>query len=82
MTSGVPSTNQSPVIVDQANLALADIAQLNDQIIRAELGTLAQANDLRDVRQKRIEDLAKLVHIDTVETSNGGVDLSVDGVQL
>jgi flagellar hook-associated protein 1 FlgK len=68
--------------VDQANLALADIAQLNDQIIRAELGTLAQANDLRDVRQKRIEDLAKLVHIDTVETSNGGVDLSVDGVQL
>jgi flagellar hook-associated protein 1 FlgK len=68
--------------VSQANLALADIAKLNDQIVRAELGTLAQANDLRDVRQKRIEDLAKLVHIDTVENSNGSVDISIDGVQL
>jgi flagellar hook-associated protein 1 FlgK len=68
--------------VGQANSALADIAQLNDQIITAELGTEAQANDLRDTRQKRIEDLAKLVHIDTVENSNGGVDISIDGVQL
>jgi flagellar hook-associated protein 1 FlgK len=68
--------------VSQANIALADIAKLNDQIITAELGIDAQANDLRDVRQKRIEDLAKLVHIDTVENSNGGVDISIDGVQL
>jgi len=68
--------------VDQANIALSDIAKLNDQIITAELGTDAKANDLRDVRQKRIEDLAKLVHIDTVENSNGGVDISIDGSQL
>lgn len=67
---------------NQANIALGDIAKLNDQIISAELGTEAQANDLRDIRQKRIEDLAKLVHIDTVENANGGVDVSIDGVQL
>lgn len=68
--------------VDQANIALSDIAKLNDQIIAAELGTEAKANDLRDIRQKRIEDLAKLVRIDTVENGNGGVDVSIDGVQL
>jgi flagellar hook-associated protein 1 FlgK len=68
--------------VDQANIALADIAKLNDQIIAAELGTDATANDLRDSRQKRLEDLAKLVRVDSVETANGGLDISVDGVSL
>lgn len=47
--------------VEQANIALGDIAKLNEQIIAAELGTTAKANDLRDIRQKRIEDLAALV---------------------
>jgi flagellar hook-associated protein 1 FlgK len=68
--------------VDQANLALQDIAELNGQIIAAELDGKGQANDLRDARQKRIEDLAKLVHIDTTTNSNGSVDIAVDGVTL
>jgi flagellar hook-associated protein 1 FlgK len=68
--------------VEQANIAINDIAKLNEQIIAIELGTNASANDLRDTRQRRIEDLAKLVKIDTTANSNGGVDIEIDGVSL
>ena len=68
--------------VDQANIALADIAKLNEQIIAAELGTTGKANDLRDVRQKRIEDLAALVRVETTANANGSVDIAIDGVTL
>lgn len=68
--------------VDQANIALADIAKLNEQIIAAELGTTGKANDLRDIRQKRIEDLATLVRVETTANSNGSVDIAIDGVTL
>ncbi len=67
---------------EQANIALSDIASLNKQIIAAEIGTDAKANDLRDVRQKRIEDLSKLVKFDATATVNGGVDIAIDGVTL
>ena len=68
--------------VELANNALSDIASLNKQIIATEIGTNARANDLRDVRQKRIEDLAKLVKIETTANANGGVDIAIDGVSL
>lgn len=68
--------------VDLANIALADIAKLNGQIISAELGTTAKANDLRDIRQKRIEDLAGLARVETTANSNGSVDIAIDGVTL
>ncbi len=66
----------------QANIALTDIAKLNEQIIAAELGTTAKANDLRDIRQKRLEDLAKLVNIQTTNNANGSVDVTIDGVTM
>ena len=66
----------------QANVALNDIASLNEQIVSAELGTTGLANDLRDVRQKRIEDLAKLANITTTTNSNGSVDIAMGGVTL
>ena len=68
--------------VGQANIALKDIAKLNEQIIAAELGTDARANDLRDVRQKRLEDLAQLVKFDSTANANGSVDIAIDGVTL
>ena len=68
--------------VDQANIALADIAKLNEQIIAAELGTTGKANDLRDRRQTRIEDLAMLVRVETTANANGSVDIAIDGVTL
>lgn len=68
--------------VDQANLALEDIAKLNQQIITAELSGQGQANDLRDARQRRIEDLAKLVRVETTSNPNGSMDVAIDGVTL
>jgi flagellar hook-associated protein 1 FlgK len=68
--------------VEQANLALSDIAKLNEQIVAVEIGAPARANDLRDARQKRIEDLAKLVNIRTTANPNGSVDISIDGVPM
>ena len=68
--------------VAQANIALSDIAKLNEQIVAVEIGTPARANDLRDARQKRIEDLAKLVNITTTANPNGSVDISIDSVPM
>ncbi len=68
--------------VAQANSALNDLAKLNDQIIVTEAGGQGKANDLRDIRQQKIEELAKLVKIDTTANANGGVDIAVDGVTL
>lgn len=68
--------------VSQANIALSDIAKLNEQIVAVEISTPAKANDLRDARQKRIEDLAKLVNITTTANSNGSVDVAIDGVPM
>jgi flagellar hook-associated protein 1 len=68
--------------VNAANSALADIARLNARIIAAEIGGADQANDLRDIRQERIETLAQLVHITTISQSNGAIDVSLDGLQL
>jgi flagellar hook-associated protein 1 len=68
--------------VAQANIALSDIAKLNEQIVAVEISTPAKANDLRDARQKRIEDLAKLVNISTTANANGSVDIAIDGVPL
>lgn len=83
LTAARSSLNDSVTSdVEQANLALKDIAELNDQIRNLELGGRGQANDLRDTRQKRIEDLAKLVPVQTTSNPNGTVDVAVDGVTL
>jgi flagellar hook-associated protein 1 FlgK len=83
LTDARSTLNDSVVSdVEQANLALQDIAQLNEQIINLELSGRGQANDLRDTRQKRIEDLAKLVPVTTTSNPNGSVDVAIDGVTL
>lgn len=68
--------------VAKANAAIADIARLNDQIIKAEIGGAGQANDLRDTRQQKIEELSKLVDITTSAQANGGVDITIGGVAM
>jgi flagellar hook-associated protein 1 FlgK len=66
----------------QANTLLSQIADLNDQISRAEVNAPGTANDLRDTRQSRIEDLAKLVKIDLADGSHGAVNVSVAGTLM
>ena len=64
--------------VISANKLLSDIADLNDQIVGSEFGG-GMANDLRDLRQSRLEDLAKLVNIGTATQPNGAINISVNG---
>ncbi|MSU62213.1 MAG: flagellar hook-associated protein FlgK [Pedosphaera sp.] len=68
--------------VSSANLLLKDIATLNQQIVSSEVGSGGVANDLRDVRQQRLEELAKLTNISTVTQTNGAVDVSIEGVSM
>jgi flagellar hook-associated protein 1 FlgK len=67
----------------KANELLGDIAALNDQISLAELMSGGgPANDLRDLRQQKIEELSQLVRVDTAEQPNGAVNVSIDGALL
>ena len=68
--------------VDQANSLLSDIAQLNQDITRAEASGKGTANDLRDQRQAKLEDLGKLVKFDATPADNGAVNVSVGGVMM
>jgi flagellar hook-associated protein 1 FlgK len=65
--------------VSAANLLLSDIAKLNGEIVKAEVGVDGRANDLRDVRQQRLEELAKLTSFNSVESPNGSVNVTIDG---
>ncbi|MGA1238531.1 MAG: flagellar hook-associated protein FlgK [Limisphaerales bacterium] len=74
------SVNESlGVVAGNANQLLADIAKLNEQITSAEVGGRGSANDLRDVRQQRLEDLAQMVKFNGMVQKNGSVDIVVDG---
>lgn len=64
--------------VDSANQLLTDIASLNDQIANAENFTGGAANDLRDLRQQKLEDLAKYMNFQTSTGTDGSVNISVN----
>ena len=67
--------------VGSANQLLSDIAELNQQIAGAEAGTGA-ANDLRDLRQQKIEALSQLVNVQSSTDANGDASLSIGGQLL
>lgn len=64
-----------------ANRIIADIAKLNGQITAAEIGG-GTANDLRDLRQQKFEELARLVRFTTVAQPNGSADVVIAGVSM
>lgn len=68
--------------VAAANDLLREIASFNEQIVSAELNSGSAANELRDLRQQKIEELSRLVKIDTVAQTNGAIDVSVGGVTM
>lgn len=68
--------------VTDANRLLTEIAKLNDQIEDAENRTSGAANDLRDTRQGKIEELAKLVKVDVTRDSAGTLSIAVAGSTL
>lgn len=68
--------------VGSANELLSDIARLNEQIGLIELSTSGVANDLRDLRQRKIEELAGFVKIDVGRAANGSVEISIGGTTM
>jgi len=68
--------------VSSANRLLGEVAKLNDQIYKSELGASGVANDLRDTRQQKLEQLSKFVNIQTTAQSNGMVDVAIAGQNL
>lgn len=65
--------------VNSANALLEDVAQLNAQITRAEAAGNGQANDLRDSRQQKLEELGKFARIDVREGDSGALTVSIAG---
>lgn len=68
--------------VDSANKLLSDIAALNGQIASTEASTHGTANDLRDMRESKMEELSKLVNFQASSNTNGTVDISIGGASL
>ncbi|MBN2068634.1 MAG: flagellar hook-associated protein FlgK [Opitutales bacterium] len=62
--------------VDEANTLLNEIASLNEQIVRAELGGNDTATTLRNQRQEIVEELGKILNISTDEQANGTLIIS------
>jgi len=68
--------------VSQANELLSQIAEYNKQIFASENGAPGAANDLRDLRQQRLEELSKLVNAQATEQPNGAIDVSISGTTV
>lgn len=65
-----------------ANQLLTDIAKLNDLIRTAEITSGGAANDLRDTRQARIEELAKFANLDITTGPGGALNIAIGGVDM
>jgi flagellar hook-associated protein 1 FlgK len=63
--------------VTSANNLINTIADLNAQIKRFEVANPGSAVDLRDQRQARLEDLAKIIPVTVTDLGDGQVKLSV-----
>lgn len=68
--------------VGQVNSLFSEIAQLNEKILRAEVNSNGAANDLRDSRQAKLEELGKLVKFDTSAGESGSINISISGVLM
>ncbi len=68
--------------VVQANELLRSMARLNEQIVAAEAGGPRLANDLRDLRQQKLEELGKLAKIDFGEDAQGTINISIAGESI
>ncbi len=67
--------------VQEADRLAREVARLNEQVVSAEVGT-GIANDLRDQRDRLIEELSALLDVTRVEQANGSVDLLVGSSPL
>lgn len=66
----------------KVNESLSQIARLNEQIAKAEMHQKGIANDLRDQRQKQLEELSNLIHFTSTTSSNGSLSIFIEGTEM
>lgn len=71
--------NQADQNLTDINDELANVADLNRQIYNMELGGAYTANDLRDSRQRAIEELSGKIDLYTQEEANGTLTVRLHG---
>lgn len=65
--------------VDKINNYADRLFQLNNDIIRIEAGGIEKANDLRDERNKILDELGRLGNVDYTEDLEGGLNVKFEG---
>lgn len=68
--------------VDKINTYGKQLLALNDEIQSIECGGIEHANDLRDVRNQILDELACLTDISFTEDRNGAVSVKIEGVDF
>jgi len=68
--------------VDLINEHGNKILELNDKIRAIEVGGVEHANDLRDVRDQILDELAELTNMSYTEVANGNVYVQIEGVDF
>lgn len=68
--------------VDRVNEIANRIYELNNNILKIEVGGFEHANDLRDERNALLDELGSLVHINYSEDVDGAVLVKVEGHQM
>lgn len=66
-------------MVNTINEYGVQINEINNQIMNIEVGGTEHANDLRDTRNLLIDELSKLVNIDTKEDVDGFLTIKIEG---
>jgi flagellar hook-associated protein 1 FlgK len=68
-------------MTEEVNRMTSEVARLNQQIVRQELDG-SNANDLRDMRDRIIDDLAQLVDINTIAEPDGSATVHMGSMLL
>ncbi len=68
--------------VKRINDIADELLDLNKAIIAVEASKVENANDLRDVRNKLLDELSALVDISVVENGDKSIDVHIDGRSL
>lgn len=68
--------------IDKINELGQTINDLNEKILKIETGGTENANDLRDLRNNALDELASLIKIDYKEDGNGIITVRAEGVEF
>ncbi len=68
--------------VDRINKIADEILEVNKAVIAVEASKVENANDLRDTRNKLLDELSALIDINVEENADGSIDVNIDGRTL